>query len=49
MARENEGFSYNTPEIMRGLIEAANYRILEEDTTTLWHSSLVRFSKQQEC
>jgi phospholipid N-methyltransferase len=42
MAQENEGFSQNTPEIMRQLVQAKGYRILEEDTTTLWHSSLIR-------
>jgi hypothetical protein len=29
---------------MRLAIESRGYRILEEDTTSLWHSSLVRFA-----
>jgi len=44
MARENSGFSDNTPDRMRQLVESANFRILEEDLTTLWHSSIVRFT-----
>jgi cyclopropane fatty-acyl-phospholipid synthase-like methyltransferase len=44
MARLNGGFSDNTPEKMRQAVQAAGYRIVEEDTTTLWHSSIIRFS-----
>jgi ubiquinone/menaquinone biosynthesis C-methylase UbiE len=44
LAQKNEGFSDNTPEKMRLAIESRGYRILEEDTTSLWHSSLVRFA-----
>lgn len=43
MARANSGFSDNTPDRMRSMVEAAGYRILEEDLTTMWHSSIVRF------
>jgi Methyltransferase domain len=43
MSRLNEGFSDNTPARMRAAVHAAGYRILEEDTTSLWHSSVVRF------
>ncbi len=45
MAKENLAFSDNTPETMRGLVSKAGYIILEEDTTSLWHSSIIRFTK----
>jgi SAM-dependent methyltransferase len=44
MAQINEGFSDNTPARMRAAVHAAGYRILEEDTTSLWHSSVIRFA-----
>ncbi len=44
MAQINHGFSDNTPERMRAAVRAAGYRILEEDTTSLWHSSVIRFT-----
>ncbi len=43
MAQLNDGFSDNTPEKMPHAVHAAGYRILEEDTTTLWHSSIISF------
>lgn len=43
LAQANAGFSENDPDRMRRLVQAGGYRILEEDTKTLWHSSLVRF------
>lgn len=36
-------FSDNDPERMRKMVETAGYRIVEEDTTSLWHSSVMRF------
>jgi len=45
MAQKNNGFSENTPEIMRKLILDNGFTILEEDTTSLWHSSIIRFTK----
>ena len=45
MAQINQGFSEMTPERMRGLVTAAGYRVVEEDLTTLWHSSVVRFTE----
>ena len=45
MAQINEGFSGNTPEKMREAVRLAGYRIIEEDTTSLWHSSVIRFTK----
>jgi len=44
VAQLTESFSDNSPEKMRQAVLAAGYRIVEEDTTTLWHSSIIRFS-----
>ncbi|HEY6766109.1 MAG TPA: class I SAM-dependent methyltransferase [Candidatus Sulfotelmatobacter sp.] len=44
MARENTGFSENTPDKMRQLVLKAGFTILEEDLTTMWHSSLMRLT-----
>jgi SAM-dependent methyltransferase len=44
MAKLNNGFAQNTPEQMRELILSRGYRIEEEDTGTMWHSSIVRFT-----
>jgi phospholipid N-methyltransferase len=43
MARHNVGFSDNTPEIMRNMVRNAGYKIVEEDLTTMWHSSIIHF------
>ena len=43
MAQINPGFAETTPEIMRRLVLSAGYEILQEDTTTMWHSSIVLF------
>jgi len=44
LARDNTGFSDNTPDRMRQLVENNGFRIVEEDLTTLWHSGVVRFT-----
>lgn len=44
MAQQNEAFSETTPDDIRAMISTAGFRIVEEDLTTLWHSSLVRFT-----
>jgi hypothetical protein len=44
MGRANKGFSENTPEKMRHMVLSKGYRIVEEDLTTLWHSSIIRFT-----
>ena len=44
MGQMNKGFSENTPEKMRSMVVDAGYKILEEDLTTMWHSSIIRFS-----
>jgi hypothetical protein len=43
-AQVNEGFSDNDPARMRDMITQAGYTIVEEDRTTLPHSSVVRFT-----
>lgn len=43
MARLNDGFAQNDPTTMRRLVTDSGYRIYEEDTQTLWHSSVIRF------
>jgi SAM-dependent methyltransferase len=42
-ARSNKGFSDNDPERMCTLVTQCGYRLDEEDTETMWHSSIVRF------
>jgi hypothetical protein len=44
MAQINEGFADNTPGKMRSMVLDAGYRICEEDLTTMWHSSVIRFT-----
>ena len=44
MARLNDGFSDNDPDRMRSAVQRRGYKILEEDITTLWHSSVIRFT-----
>jgi phospholipid N-methyltransferase len=43
MAQLKDGFAENTPEKMRSMVLKAGYKICEEDLTSLWHSSIVRF------
>lgn len=45
MAQINPGFSDNEPEQMRQMVLKAGFKILEEDLTTMWHSSLIRFTR----
>jgi hypothetical protein len=44
MAQINDGFAENTPEKMRSMVLNAGYKICEEDLTSMWHSSIVRFT-----
>jgi cyclopropane fatty-acyl-phospholipid synthase-like methyltransferase len=44
MGQINKNFAQNDPEQMRSMIGAAGYTIRQEDTTSLWHSDMVRFS-----
>jgi ubiquinone/menaquinone biosynthesis C-methylase UbiE len=38
-------FSDNTPERMREMVTRAGFLILEEDLTSLWNSSVIRFTR----
>ena len=42
-AQRNKSFSNNKPRRMRAAVKDAGYRILEEDTTSLDHSAIMRF------
>lgn len=42
-ARQNNSFSNNNPRRMRSAVERAGYRVVEEDTISLDHSSIMRF------
>lgn len=44
MAQLNKDFSDNSPDKMRKMVSNAGYKILEEDLTTMWHSSIIRFT-----
>jgi Methyltransferase domain len=44
MAQLNKDFAENAPEKMRTMVSGHGYTIREEDTTTMWHSSIIRFS-----
>lgn len=46
IARKLKAFSANDPDTMRRMVLAAGYRVYEEDTQTLWHSSVIRFGIQ---
>jgi hypothetical protein len=47
-ARDNKTFADNNPRIMRKLLTDEGYVIVEEDTSLLWHSSLVRFARAED-
>jgi SAM-dependent methyltransferase len=38
------GFADNTPEQMRALVLTHGYKILQEDTTTMWNGAIVHFT-----
>ena len=44
MAQINESFAENTPAKMRSMLLEAGYKVREEDLTTMWHSSIIRFT-----
>ena len=44
MGQRMKDFSENTPDRMRDAVRMSGYQILEEDTTSLWHSSVIRFT-----
>lgn len=43
IAKNIKGFSENDPDKMRELVLTHGYEIKEEDTKTMWHSSIIRF------
>ena len=45
MARQNPAFGINDPDTMRDLVRSSGYTVLEEDTTTMWHSSIIMFQR----
>jgi hypothetical protein len=46
MAQVNKSFSENNPDTMRRLIADCGFKLIEEDLTTLPHSSVARFTPQ---
>jgi SAM-dependent methyltransferase len=46
MAQINKTFSQNCPEKMRAMVRGAGFNIIEEDLTTMWHSSVIQFGLQ---
>jgi SAM-dependent methyltransferase len=44
MARTYPSFSQTDPDMIRAQVVQAGFQVLEEDLTTLWHSSLIRFT-----
>ena len=45
MAQIRTDFSDTRPEQIRQMVLNSGFRILEEDLTTMWHSSIVRFTR----
>ncbi len=43
MAQVNPSFADNDPVRMRAMVTEAGFEILDEDLTSLWHSSMIRF------
>jgi SAM-dependent methyltransferase len=41
---QDPAFSDNTPEQMRALVLAHGFRIVQEDTTTMWNGSIIHFT-----
>jgi ubiquinone/menaquinone biosynthesis C-methylase UbiE len=46
-ARTNPTFSETTPALMREMVVQKGFQILEEDLTTLWNSSIIRFTQKK--
>lgn len=44
IAQQTPSFADTTPASMRALVTGAGFRIEEEDLTSMWHSSLIRFT-----
>jgi SAM-dependent methyltransferase len=41
---QDPGFSDNTPEEMRKIVLSHGFKILKEDTTTMWNGSIIHFT-----
>jgi SAM-dependent methyltransferase len=41
---QQPGFSDNTPEQMRALVRGHGYKIIAEDTTTMWNGAIIHFT-----
>ena len=41
---QDPGFSDNKPEQMRALVLSHGFTIVQEDTTTMWNGSIIRFT-----
>ena len=41
---QGSGFSDNTPEQMRTLVRTHGYKIIDEDTTTMWNGAIIHLS-----
>ena len=41
---QDAGFADNTPEQMRALVLGHGYRIIQEDTTTMWNGAIIHFT-----
>ena len=41
---QGSGFSDNTPEEMRALVRGHGYKIIQEDTTTMWNGAIIHFT-----
>lgn len=41
---QHPGFADNTPEQMRALVLSHGYRIVEEDTSTMWNGAIIHFT-----
>lgn len=41
---QDPAFSDNNPELMRGLVLSHDFKIVQEDTTTMWNGSVIHFT-----
>jgi cyclopropane fatty-acyl-phospholipid synthase-like methyltransferase len=43
LCKDADSFSDNNPDKMRALVQKHGCTVLEEETKTIWHSSVIRF------
>lgn len=48
LARANAGFCENSPEVMQKISSECGYRIIAEDTHTLWHSAVIQLELKEQ-